>query len=134
MKLTPTTGAFIEMIPRVGEWPRRGVLSGLLSVSLLFAAVAWPERATAETIVQMLSRACPNGQALKAAAEAAEESNAVDDPGARELSREAARQYYRCAHVTDNAYIHDWARLLYFEALIDSFAKKIDVKLTASQC
>ena len=82
--------------------------------------IATPHVAVAGTIGQMLVKGCPNGSLLKTAVSSADEAAAVNDEDASSLAREAARQYYRCGHVTDDPYLHDWARFFYFNCLWNS--------------
>jgi hypothetical protein len=60
-----------------------------------------------------LSRVCSNGAALRQADALASEAFAVNDFDRYELAQEAARQYWRCSHNTDNVLAHDVARLYY---------------------
>jgi len=94
--------------------------------------VLWPHVALTTTLEQELVSQCPNGREIKNAVEAASEASAVNDIDKYELSREAARQLYRCAHTTDDPYLHDWARLVYFQAYWGSFATKSQVNLNGS--
>ena len=106
----------------------------LVGVVLIWATMLFaPHRARAETIGKMLNTQCPNGAAIRTASEAVSEAAAVHDSDVNALSREAARQYYRCAHVTNNPYVHDWARWFYFVTLWGSFVTKGDVNSYGSE-
>jgi hypothetical protein len=111
---------------------RKFRIAALLTIMLASVTNIWPQVAWPRTIGQMLTTLCPNGKALKSAVDAADEASAVNDSDAPVLSREAARQYYRCAHVTDEVYLHDWARFFYFVYLWGSFVTKGDVNLNGS--
>jgi hypothetical protein len=103
-------------------------ISRAVLASYVFSAclILTPHVALAGTIGQMLVKDCPNSSLLETAAKSADEAAAVNDDDASSLAREAARQYYRCAHVTDDSYVHDWARFFYFDYLWDSFRTKGD--------
>lgn len=98
-----------------------------LIAAFFFAAISLSIGAVGgDTIAEYLVAACPNGQALKRAVNALDEAKALNDSGIPKLDREVARQYYRCAHVTDDGYAHDWARLLYFVFLAASLRTDAD--------
>lgn len=69
-----------------------------------------------------LGRVCPNGAELRRADDLASEAYAVNDVDRYDLAQEAARQYWRCAHTTDNPVTHDIARIEYAEWLAKSFS------------
>jgi hypothetical protein len=108
------------------------VLTALLKLTIasglfLLVIAACPTPASSATIGHMLARECPNGAALASAMDAADEADAVNDANRYELNREAARQLYRCAHVVDDPYAHDWARAIYCEYFWSSFETDGDV-------
>jgi hypothetical protein len=113
-----------------GHSATRSIAATLTATILLFSVP--PRSSDAGTIRQMLLIECPNGSSLKLAEDAADEAAAVNDADYATLTREAARQFYRCAHVTDNPYLHDWARYFYWTYLWGSLATKGDVNLNGS--
>jgi hypothetical protein len=109
----------VRLIPTVdvlSTFGSRAFLAAALAVSVTIL----PAKAATESVVHMLEKACTNGQALHDAVDTADEALAMGDFDSYDLSREAARQFYKCAHVTDYSYVHDWARYYYFAYLINS--------------
>jgi hypothetical protein len=99
----------------------------LTCLAFITCLIATPYTGVAGTVGQMLVKDCSNGSSLEAAANSADEAEAVNDDDATNLAREAARQYYRCAHVANDPYVHDWARFFYFVYLWSSLKTKGDV-------
>lgn len=106
---------------------RRAAPFSVASTIALAVFLTVPLRASAETVANMMYNECPNHVALRNAEEALSEAEAVQDESRYALSREAARQYYRCSHNANNSYLHDWAFFFYAVSLWGSLKTNGDV-------
>jgi hypothetical protein len=89
-----------------------------------------PVQMTGEAYV---GRICSNGTDLRQADDLASEAYAVNDDDRFFLAQEAARQYWRCAHTTDDPMTHDLARLEYGYWYARSFATVNEFLLHAQE-
>lgn len=89
----------------------------IASFTYVFAMVTPTQAAT---LRDLLWHKCANAAEVRAAAVAADESDAMGDDDRYAKSREAARQFYRCSNSANDPYLHDIAKLFYTSYLITS--------------
>jgi hypothetical protein len=88
---------------------------GYAGAAIVLLLIGTPTRGLAIPMTgeAYISRICSNGAEIRRADDVASEAYAVKDDDRYFLAQEAARQYWRCAHITDDPTTHDLARLEY---------------------